>query len=125
MTHPGNGNVLVVRNPAGWSFPAGGVEEGETLSEAAVRETREEASVEIEPTGVVAVIERDLEGRPELWVVFSARYLSGEPAPQAGDPVTEARWVAPADADRLLAWYPEKVTELVGRTPVRYTVRPQ
>jgi phosphatase NudJ len=39
----------------GWYLPAGRVEPNETLIEAIIRETREEAGIDIEPTGVLRV----------------------------------------------------------------------
>ncbi len=41
--------LLFIRGPQrGWEMPGGQVEEGESLSEAVIRETKEESGVEIE-----------------------------------------------------------------------------
>lgn len=44
----GDGGILLVRHrySAGWHFPGGGVERGESLETAALREIREEAGIE-------------------------------------------------------------------------------
>jgi len=44
-----NREILLIRGPQrGWEMPGGVVEEGETLAEAAIRETKEESGVDIE-----------------------------------------------------------------------------
>ncbi|MBI2878741.1 MAG: NUDIX hydrolase, partial [Candidatus Rokubacteria bacterium] len=47
---PGQGIVLIRRRhpPHGWALPGGFVEYGESLERAAVREAREETSLEVE-----------------------------------------------------------------------------
>ncbi|MDR0139932.1 NUDIX domain-containing protein [Metabacillus idriensis] len=55
-----NGDWLVVKKKYGglkgkWSFPAGFVNEGETLDEAIVREIHEETGIETEVEGVIGI----------------------------------------------------------------------
>ncbi len=105
-----NRQVLLVRranepNRGQWSIPGGTVELGETLSQAAIREVREECCVEIEPGGVLAtfdLIRRDESGRLQYHYVLidlAARYVSGEPT--AGTDALEVRWVEEAQFDQL------------------------
>ncbi len=105
-----DGQILLVRHVEGWwSFPAGAVDPGETPAEAARRETREEASVEVELLNIAGVFG----GYPDFhafypngdevaWVatVFEARIASGIPAP-GDDETGEVRWVIPAEAFEL------------------------
>ena len=52
------GQVLVVREAKRgqlWYAPAGGLEAGETIRDAAIRETQEEAGVLVEPTALLRV----------------------------------------------------------------------
>ncbi|MGA7433415.1 MAG: NUDIX hydrolase [Xanthobacteraceae bacterium] len=83
------GKVLIVRRgraPAKgiYTLPGGGVELGETLEQAVIREVREETSLDIEPVELVGfrqVIARDTAGRVERHFVilpFAARYIGGE-----------------------------------------------
>jgi 8-oxo-dGTP diphosphatase len=46
-----HGELLLIKGPRrGWEMPGGQVEEGESLKEAAIRETREESGIEVEIT---------------------------------------------------------------------------
>lgn len=41
--------ILLIKNPKrGWELPGGGVEKGETIPDAAIREVKEEAGIDIE-----------------------------------------------------------------------------
>jgi 8-oxo-dGTP diphosphatase len=100
-----DGKVLIVRRarpPAGglYTLPGGGVEVGETLTEAVVREIREETALAIEPVALAGyreAIVKDSDGRVQRHFVilpFAARWISGEP--ELNDELTEALWLAPA-----------------------------
>ena len=58
------GEILLIKGPRrGWEMPGGQVEEGESLIDAAVRETKEESGIEIEVTkfcGVFQNVERSI-----------------------------------------------------------------
>ena len=105
-----NGRVLIVRRarpPADglYTLPGGGVELGETLEQAVVREVREETALEIELialAGYRQAIARDGEGRIERHFVilpFAARWITGEVL--LNDELTDARWLAPAELSGL------------------------
>ena len=80
-----------------WSVPGGAVEEGETVEEAVVRETREECGVEVRPLEVFQVfdlIERDERGRVRFHYVLidvACVYESGQVAP--GSDADNAAWI--------------------------------
>ena len=96
-----------------WAFPGGLVELGERLEDAAKREVREEAGVEIdglEQVDLAEIVRRDANGGVEghyVLIVFGARHRSGDPV--AGDDAAEARWVAPNE------WAAMKLTADTGR----------
>jgi ADP-ribose pyrophosphatase YjhB (NUDIX family) len=105
-----DGKVLLVqraRPPAQglYSLPGGVVELGETLTEAVVREVREETSLAIEPVALAGfreAIGRDAEGRIERHFVilpFAARWRSGEP--RLNHELSDARWMQPTELTGL------------------------
>jgi 8-oxo-dGTP diphosphatase len=102
-----NGKILVVRRARApalhlYSLPGGGVEIGETLSEALVREVCEETGLEIEPVALAGyreIIERDDQGKIASHFVilcFAAHWISGEP--KLNGELDDARWL---DLDEL------------------------
>ena len=101
-----DGKVLIARRarpPAQGLFtlPGGAVESGERLTEAVIREVREETQLEIEPVALAGfreVIVRDKSGRIERHFVvlcFAARCVAGEPVPN--EELAELRWIHPAE----------------------------
>ncbi len=105
-----DGRVLIVRRarpPARgiYTLPGGGVELGETLEEAVVREVREETALAIEPVALAGyrqAIGRDAEGRIERHFVilpFAARWISGEVT--LNEELAEAHWLKPAELTGL------------------------
>ncbi len=104
------GRVLIVRRGTPplqgiYTLPGGGVELGETLERAVIREVCEETGLAIEPlslAGYRQVIARDADGKIERHFVilpFAARYLGGEISLNAE--LAEARWLLPAELSGL------------------------
>ncbi len=71
-----------------WSFPAGYVNRGEVLEDAAIREVLEEVGLTVELTGIVGVYSEL--GQPVVLVVYSGEVNAGEPTPD-GLEVSEVR----------------------------------
>jgi 8-oxo-dGTP diphosphatase len=101
-----DGRVLIVRRarpPARglYTLPGGGVELGETLEAAVIREVREETALEIEPVELVGfrqAIARDGAGRVERHFVilpFAARWIAGEIS--LNEELAEAHWRGPTE----------------------------
>ena len=105
-----DGEFLAVRRARApmqglFTLPGGGVEAGESLTEALVREVREETGLSIEPValaGTREVIRRDDAGLVERHFVilaFAARWIAGEP--RLNEELAEARWIRPAGLREL------------------------
>jgi 8-oxo-dGTP diphosphatase len=99
-----DGRVLIVRRgraPAHglYTLPGGGVELGETLEQAVMREVREETGLAIAPLALVGfreAIARDAAGRIERHFVilpFAARWIAGDIA--LSEELAEADWRRP------------------------------
>ncbi|WP_329446382.1 NUDIX hydrolase [Streptomyces canus] len=100
------GRLLLMRraSPVGallWTFPSGKVDEGETASEAAVREAREEVGVTVVPVVVLGSRVHPLSGR--LVVYVACRLLSGTAHAASPREVAEVAWV---DGGRLAELVP-------------------
>ncbi len=115
------GHVLLVRETKHgqlWYAPAGGIEPGETIREAAIRETMEEAGVLVEPVDIIRIDQEWHPGEGGLtswWrFIVRARVVGSITPKRYPDHHTlEARWVRP---DRI-AEYPlrhREVHELVA-----------
>ncbi|MFI6448806.1 NUDIX domain-containing protein [Kitasatospora sp. NPDC050543] len=114
ISDSGGENVLLVRNEDSWSLPGGRREPGETLAEAAEREAKEEAGVVVEARRIVDVSERIADELHDVFTVFSAQLLSGEPtANKQDDDVTEVAWVPVEQASQRMPWYPDGVEALL------------
>jgi ADP-ribose pyrophosphatase YjhB (NUDIX family) len=103
------GDILLIRRSDNdnWALPGGGIDLGESLGQAAVREVKEETGVECEIMGLVGIYTdprhiilytSDGEARQEFSIVLTARSLGGETTPS--DESTEVLWVPPSLTER-------------------------
>lgn len=108
-----------------WSIPGGGLQEGERLEAAVLREVREETSVEIRLLGLIGVFEAlpEMRGGEEfvrhtLMIDYAAEWVRGEPV--AGDDAAAA--FAPiGEALARVSWDLTR-TAIAGALKLRNTV---
>jgi 8-oxo-dGTP diphosphatase len=104
------GQLLLVRrcDSGCWELPGGRVDVGESAVDAAVRETAEEAGVQVLITGLAGLFSDpghvvrspDGEVRQQFAVLFRARPLRGIPRGDMHE-TSEAAWLAPIDIPGL------------------------
>ena len=106
--------VLLIRRgqpplKGAWSLPGGRIEFGERAADAALRELKEETSVEAELAGLVDVVDGIFTSRRSgettrhyLLCDYAAHWVSGEP--QAGDDAAAAAFVASDKLPALELW---------------------
>jgi len=100
------GQVLLIRRSDNdnWALPGGAVDLGESLAQAAVRETMEESGIECQITGLsgvytdpghVLLYTSNGEVRQEFSIVLTARATSGQPTPSSE--TSQVKWVPQAE----------------------------
>jgi ADP-ribose pyrophosphatase YjhB (NUDIX family) len=97
-----------------WCLPGGGVEDGESLVEAAIRETKEEAGIDVEITRLVGVYSR-LGG---MWndvhaVLFAAKPVGGKLKTQLGETVEVAYFPFEQIPDELLFGHKRRIQDAI------------
>jgi ADP-ribose pyrophosphatase YjhB (NUDIX family) len=104
------GEILMIRRTDNdnWAVPGGGMDLGESITDTATRETREETGISCEITSLVGIYTNPRhvirytnndEVRQEFSIVFTARPVGGElrPSSESSDP----QWVSPATVPSL------------------------
>jgi len=102
---PTDGGIVLIKRRydpglGGWAFPGGFIDAEETVSEAAVREVKEETNLDVALEGLLGVYSYVDPRKSGLVVIYQARIVGGTPC--AGD-----------DALEVAAFPPDKVPALV------------
>lgn len=113
------GKVLLGRRGASaraagkWSFPAGFVERGEAVEDAALREVREETGFIIELGPLVDLISSA--GETVVLAVFTGTIVGGDA--HAGDDLNELEWFAPDALPELAFPHDLRIIERISASP--------
>jgi len=121
VVRTGAGVEVCLIRPTGrtvWGLPKGGIESGETLSQAAVREVAEETGVSGVVAGELGAIDysfysREQSGRIHKTVHYYLMHATGGDTADHDHEVSEARWVGLREALRLMTYPNER--EMVRR----------
>ena len=102
--------ILLIRRSDNdnWAIPGGAIDLGESMTQAAIRETKEESGIDCEITGLVGIYTdpkhvilytSNGEARQEFSIVLTGRPVGGEPTPSSES--SEVRWVPAVRYRRL------------------------
>jgi ADP-ribose pyrophosphatase YjhB (NUDIX family) len=97
-----------------WCLPGGGVEDGESMAEAAIRETKEEAGIDVELTRLVGVYSR-IGG---MWsdvhaVLFVAKSVGGALKIQPGETIEVRYFLFEEIPDELLFGHRRRILDAI------------
>ena len=116
-----DGKLLVVqegKNNYGqlgtWNFPAGHVEPGEGLVEAAVREAKEESGYTVAIDGVLSVLLKNNDSGMSLIVFFLGRIADDSPVARE-EGIQQVDFVSLEDLEKLDLCFPEDMLEPARR----------
>jgi ADP-ribose pyrophosphatase YjhB (NUDIX family) len=104
-----SGQILLVHKTDNnlWALPGGGMDIGESIADAVVREVREETGLDVEVTGIVGIYTNprhvmaydDGEVRQQFSICFTTRLLGGELT--TSSETSEVEFVDVARVDQL------------------------
>jgi ADP-ribose pyrophosphatase YjhB (NUDIX family) len=97
-----SGQILLIKRSDNdnWALPGGAIDLGESMTDAGVRETKEETGIDCEIVGLVGIYTdpkhvilytSNNEVRQEFSIVLTAKPTGGEPTPS--DESTSVQWV--------------------------------
>jgi ADP-ribose pyrophosphatase YjhB (NUDIX family) len=107
--------ILLVKHKYGqkkWSLPGGGIELGESVEEAAIREVKEETGLEIEISHLIGIF--SLQKSKGIIILFEARKISQSPGNWDKDEIETWSFISLNDLPsnalypgqlKLLLWY--------------------
>ena len=100
-----------------WCLPGGGVEDGESLAEAGIREAKEETGLDVALTRLVGVYSRMGGGMHDVHaVLYAARPVGGELKLQPGETVEVAYFPFDKLPDELLFGHKKRISDAINHT---------
>ncbi len=111
-----NGKILLTKREdfEVWCLPGGGVEEGESLAEAGIREVKEETGLDVELTRLVGVYSMLGGGRHDVHaVLYTARPIGGELKTQLGETIAVAYFSFEPVPQELLFGHKKRIQDAI------------
>jgi len=98
-----------------WCLPGGGVEEGESLAEAGIREVKEETGMDVELTRLVGVYSRMGGGMHDVHaVLYVAKPMGGELRTQPNEVIEIAYFPFEQLPDEMLFGFKKRIQDAVS-----------
>jgi ADP-ribose pyrophosphatase YjhB (NUDIX family) len=101
------GEVLMIFRNGVWDLPKGKWDDGETISECALREVQEETGITNIQLGPFLAITRHFYADHQGWVLKETYWYTMQATkqhliPQTEEGISEVRWISPADLNKHL-----------------------
>lgn len=92
-----DGNILLIKenqnkDKGKWWIPAGGVDDGELIEKAAIRETKEESGFNVKISGILCIYNKVINNiNPVIGIMYKAQIIDGE-LHFDSEEIAEAKW---------------------------------
>ena len=85
---------------AQWNYPAGHVDEFENITEAAIREVKEETGLDVKLKGVLPILETELKDETHIIIRFVAEVIGGEISFDSNE-ILDIKWLDIKDIEKM------------------------
>lgn len=83
-----------------WNYPAGHVDEFENITEAAIREVKEETGLDVKLKGVLPILETELKDETHIIIRFVAEVIGGKISFDSNE-ILDVKWLDIKDIEKM------------------------